>query len=78
MEVFVEKQKKLNNESFTNIANYTHNEVEKRFERLEFTTFDYIKVDPPAWTIILAYVFTILVCVGISLFSIKNEYDNEN
>ena len=69
-------QKTLNDSTFSNIADYTHIEVEKRFERLEFTQFDYLKVNPPVWTIILSYILTLIACFGLSIFAIRNEFTN--
>ena len=60
-----------------NITDYLHIETEKRFERLEFTQFDYLSVEPPTWTIILSYIVTIIVCIVISSFIVNNEIDAE-
>lgn len=75
---FVVSQKVLNNNTFSKIANYVHVESEKRFERLEFKQFDYLSVEPPTWTIILSYIFTILVCIFISYGFIVNDYENDD
>jgi hypothetical protein len=77
VENFIIDQKTLNDSTFSNIANYTHKEVESRFERLEFTQFDYIIVNPPTWNIILTYFLTIIVSIILSIFVIKNDSKND-
>ena len=61
----VMKKKVLDTNNFATLSDYIHIQVEKRFERLEFKQFDYLTVEPPTWTVVLAYIFTILVCIGI-------------
>jgi len=78
IEMYVMDEKVLNDSTFSNIANYVHKESEERFERLEFTQFDYLTVEPPLWGIILSYIFTILVCLGISAFNINNDFESED
>lgn len=74
---FILNQKVLNDKTFSNIGEYVHTEGEKRFERLPFKQFDYISVEPPLWTIILAYIFTIIVCAFISFGVVNNQYEND-
>lgn len=66
----------MNDETFLKIADFVHVETEENFERLEFTQFDYIVVDPPTWAIVLAYIFTLIVCVIISVIVVRNEHNN--
>ncbi|NPV13154.1 MAG: hypothetical protein HPY57_15410 [Ignavibacteria bacterium] len=71
---FVLNQKVLNDNTFMQIADYIHNETEKRFERLEFSQFDYLSIEPPTWTIIVSYIITIIVCIIIGALIINNKY----
>lgn len=70
--------KKLNEKDMLDIANFTKKEVNKNWERLEFTQFDYLTVEPPLWAVILAYVFTLLVCIGLSVFIVRNDINNDD
>jgi len=65
----------INEKDMNDIAKYTTEEVNKRWERLEFTQFEYLEVEPPLYAIILAYVFTVLLCIGISIFAVRNDFD---
>jgi len=64
----------LSEKDLLDIAQYTDSEVNKRWERLEFTQFDYLTVEPPLYAIILAYIFTLIVCIGLGIFVVRNEY----
>ncbi len=71
---FVQSQKKLN---LRDAADFTMDKVEKQFVRRDFEEFNYLTVEPPTWAIILTYVLTIIVNLGISIWVIGNEH-NEN
>ena len=75
IKTYIETKEKLNEKNIIDIENNIDDEVSENWERLEFTQFDYITVEPPLYAIILAYVFTLLVCIGISYYSLVNEYD---
>jgi len=70
--------KKLNEKDMLDIANFTKNQVNKHWERLEFKQFDYLTVNPPIWAIVLAYIFTLIICILLSIYVIKNNINNNN
>lgn len=78
IEKYVVKRKTLNRITLTDIAYYVRIESEKRFERLNFKQFDYLTVEPPLVGIIICYILTLLICVGLSFFVITNDENNEN
>jgi len=47
--------------------------VQKDFRRKEFADFDYLTVEPPIKYVIMTFVLTVLVNVGLSVFVIKNN-----
>ena len=57
------------------LASYMQIQVDKQFIRRNFEEFDYLTVEPPTWAIALAYVMTILLNTGLSLWVITNEID---
>ncbi len=69
---FVQQQKKLN---LRDVADFTKDKVEKEFKIRNFKEFSYLTVDPPTWMVVLTYVLTILVNLGISVWVIRNEYE---
>jgi len=69
---FVQSQTKLNLQA---IADYTQIQVDKQFVRRNFKEFSYLTVEPPVWAVILTYLLTILINVGISYWVIKNDYE---
>jgi len=68
--------KKLNEKDMLDIASYVKGEVNNRWERLSFEQFDYLTVEPPLWAVVMAYVFTLMVCVGLGIYIVKNGIDN--
>jgi len=75
IKTYIESKEKFNEKNLLDIVKNTDEEVTKNWERLEFTQFDYITVEPPLWLVIMAYVFTLALCIGISVYAIRNEYD---
>lgn len=69
---FVQSQKKLNLQA---IADYTQKQVDKDFVRRSFKEFNYLTVEPPMWAVILTYLLTILINVGLSYWIIRNDYE---
>lgn len=52
-------------------------EVKDNFVRKDFKEFDYITVDPPMWSVVLTFVLTILLNVGLSFWIVNNEFDRK-
>ncbi len=69
---FVQSQKKLNLQA---VADYTQIQVDKQFVRRDFKEFNYLTVEPPMWAIVLTYLLTALINIGISWWIINNEYE---
>jgi hypothetical protein len=51
--------------------------LEEGFVRKQFAEFSYLTVEPPLWTIIVTYVMTLLVNVGLSYWLIHNEFHDQ-
>ncbi len=68
---FVENQTQLN---LSSVADYLHTKIERDFKRRNFEEFDYLTVEPPFWAVILAYVLTLVINVGLSYWIVTNEY----
>ena len=49
--------------------------VETHFVRKKFSDFSYIDVQPTTAQIIMTFIFTIIVNIGVSYFVIHNEFD---
>lgn len=69
---FVQSQTKLNLQA---VADYTQKQVDKEFVRRRFKEFNYLTVEPPMWAVILTYLLTILINVGLSYWIIRNDYE---
>lgn len=67
---FLEEQDQLD---LVALADWLRPRLNKRFVRRPFAEFDYIKVSPPTWGIILIYVLTLLASVGISWYAVANQ-----
>lgn len=72
---FVVSQSKLN---LSALSDYMAVQVDKQFVRRDFKEFDYLTVEPPAWAIILAYILTIGINIGLSYVLINNEHQDNS
>lgn len=48
--------------------------VQEQWQRKHFKDFDYLSVEPPWWAVLLTYLATIGVNVGVCIWAIKNQY----
>jgi hypothetical protein len=51
--------------------------IDKRmpdFERRDFKEFNYITVDPPTWSIVVTFIITLLLTIGLCYWAIVNEF----
>jgi hypothetical protein len=70
---FVQSQTKLDLQV---VSGYLQEQVDKQFVRRSFKEFDYLTVEPPTWAVIFAYVLTLAINLGLSVYIIGNEHDN--
>ena len=72
---------RITEKTWYQVADYLQIKVHSDFHRIEFTNptegFSYLKIDPPRWAIILNIILTLLICIGVTVFAIFNEFDNE-
>ncbi len=50
--------------------------VQMRFERKEFKDFSYLDVDPPDWAVVVTYIVTLLISIGLAWFAVRNQFTN--
>lgn len=76
---YVKTIKKLDKTTWTALGSFLLTNVDKDWVRLDFKQFDYLSVEPPLWSIILVYVLTLLTCIEVSYWVVRNEfaYDEE-
>jgi len=72
---YVEGQKNLNLQA---VVDYTRQQAEKDFVRRDFKEFNYLTVEPPTWAVVLTYILTVLVNIGVCWWAIRNEFTDEN
>lgn len=68
---FIQDQKVLD---LVPYAEWLGTQINTRFIRKNFNDFDYISIDPPLWGIVTVYLLTIGVCIGIGVWSVKNDF----
>jgi len=73
VESFIQKQDTLD---LVTISDYLYDEVNENFVRKEFSDFNYLKVEPPMWSVILAFILVLLASIGIGIYSVKNQFEN--
>jgi hypothetical protein len=71
---FVQSQTKLN---LSDVADFTKKQVDKEFVRRSFKEFNYLTVEPPMWAVILTYLLTIAINIGLSYWIIRNEAEEK-
>lgn len=70
---FVQAQGKLD---LIAVAAYVQQQVDKGFQRKHFREFSYLTVEPPTWAVILTYLLTLAINIGLSYWIVKNEFDD--
>ena len=55
------------------LGTWLYPQIQGKVIRRDFREFDYITVDPPAWSVMFAYIFTLLLCMGIGWFEVVND-----
>lgn len=71
---FIQQMDTLN---LSKVADFLSVEMDQKFERKHFKDFSYLTVEPKGWQIILTFILTILVNAGISIWIIKNEFEEK-
>ena len=71
---FVEDMDKLN---LNSLADYLFENIPKNWKRKHFSDFDYLTIETPTWAIITTYILVFLASIGINIWSIKNEFSND-
>lgn len=69
---FVTDQNKLN---LPAVADFMQGQIANGFNRRDFKEFDYLTVEPPTWAIVLTYILTLLLNLGLSFWIITNEHE---
>ena len=72
---FVNEMGKLN---LSNITDFLYSEMDKKFQRKHFKDFSYLTVEPKGWQVILTFVLTVIINIGISFWVVGNEFDESN
>lgn len=54
------------------------NLIDKYYIRRNFSEFDYITIEPSTTAVVITFLLTILLNIGLAIFLIKNEFDEEN
>lgn len=72
---YVESMGKLN---LSKVSDFLYTEIDQKFKRKHFRDFSYLTVEPKGWQVILTFILTVVINLGLSLWLIKNEYDEEN
>jgi hypothetical protein len=60
------------------LAEFTVVEVKKKWRRKEFADFNYLTVELPSWAHWMIWIITLLVNVGLAVYVVMNEFDEES
>lgn len=69
---FVMRQSKLD---LLALAGFVETELSEKFIRKDFKEFSYLTVDPPGWAITWCHIVTLVVTIGITIWSIFNPIE---
>lgn len=68
--------KQVGQKELLGFANWLEPELVKGFKRRDFEEFSYLTVEPPLWSVIMTFIVTLLVNVGISFWIVVNEFED--
>lgn len=75
---YVERSKSLKSpDKLIDIVKYSCDQINKLFQRKDFSEFSYLTVDMPMSALIACYVITFLFTVGVCWFVVANDVDND-
>jgi hypothetical protein len=77
LDIVVETRELVYNQGVLNlleISDYLTKNVPTKWERKEFTDFSYLTVEPRWWHILISFIITFGINVGIAIFVISNEF----
>jgi hypothetical protein len=57
---------------------YMYTELDENFVRKQFADFDYLTIDPTDTQLLWTYIFSLLVTIGLSVYFVLNEFDDES
>ena len=77
LKVRVEKEVQDMPLDMTKIVDYMVGQVKMKFQRKHFREFSYISVEPTMTAIWVALIVTIILTVGLSIFVVKNDFDQD-
>ena len=64
--------------NLASLSDFLYTEIDKNFQRKHFKEFSYLSVEPKGWQIILTFILTVLLNVGLSWWLIVNEFDEKS
>lgn len=73
------EQNVLNMEyNLNNIIDTVGTNVQKYYKRKEFKDFNYLNIEPTSKAIIITFIITLVLTIGISIYSVLNDFDFKN
>lgn len=51
-------------------------DCDQKWKRRDFEQFNYLEVETPTWAIIMIYILTLASTIGLSIWSVENEFGN--
>lgn len=70
---FVMSQEKLN---LSGIADFLHDDLDKRFVRKSFSDFSYLTVEPTITSIVWASIILVIITIGLVAWFLLNDFDD--
>lgn len=49
--------------------------VQEKWRRRDWSQFDYLTVEPPAWCLVMTFFLTLAASAGCAYFAIHNEHE---
>jgi len=68
------EMKTVSEESLLKLGKWSADNLGSSFEKVDWKQFDYLKVSPSTTAIIIAYVITLIVCIGVAFWVVKNQF----
>jgi hypothetical protein len=60
------------------LGTWLYPQIQGKIIRRDFREFDYVTIDPPTGWVMFAYIFTLLLCMGIGWFEVAQDLGEQD
>lgn len=72
------KMKVLSEDSLMELGKWSMDNLGTKFVKVDWDQFDYLTVQPTMGAIITSYIITLIVCIGVCWWVVKNQFHDRS